>query len=34
MLSWYEEGRRPVKVLVVVIHAAGPECPDIPRVLQ
>jgi hypothetical protein len=34
MLSWYEEGRQPEKILVVVIHAVGLECPDIPQVLQ
>jgi hypothetical protein len=34
LLSWYEEDRRPVKILVVIIHAVGPESPDIHRVLQ
>jgi hypothetical protein len=34
MLSWYEEGRQPEKVLVAVIHAVGLLCPDISLVLQ
>jgi hypothetical protein len=34
MLSWYEEGRQPEKILVVVIHAVGLLCPDISLIAQ